>query len=253
MLQSVSNAARGAGWVLDASLKKFTMLDTAKTFETPEGVALELHVAGPVVRAVAWFLDALIRAGLYIGLSIALVNLGGLGKGVLLICFFLIEWFYPVIFEVLKHGATPGKKTMGIQVVHDNGTPVSWSSSIIRNLLRVADFAPLLYGFGLVAMLLNQDFKRLGDMAAGTIVIYRPKRAEAVKLVEEKPVAPLFPLSIAEQRAVLEFSERSQLLSQERRVELASIVEPLTGQTGEQAIKVLYQNAVWLHGSGQTR
>ena len=229
------------------------MLDTAKTFETPEGIALELHVAGPVVRAVAWFIDALIRLGMYIGLSIALVNLGGLGKGVLLICFFLIEWFYPVFFEVMKQGATPGKKTMGIQVVHDNGTPVSWSSSIIRNLLRVADFAPAFYGFGLVAMLLNRDFKRLGDMAAGTIVIYKPKRADDVKLVDEKPVAPSRALSINEQRAVLEFSERSQLLSQERRVELADIVEPLTGKTGEEGIKILYQNAVWLHGSGQTR
>ena len=229
------------------------MLDTARTFETPEGVELQLHVAGPVVRSLAWLLDALIRTGLYIGLSIVLTQLGRMGGGIMLVGFFLVEWFYPVFFEVLKHGETPGKKTMGIRVVHDNGTPVAWSSSIIRNLLRVADFAPMFYGFGVTAMLLNRDFKRLGDMAAGTIVIYSPKKAQQTRIPVAQAVAPPFALSIAEQRAVMDFAERSQLLSTERQEELANILADLDGIKHEHAIQALLQYANWLHGTDNNK
>lgn len=229
------------------------MLDTARTFETPEGVELQLHVAGPVVRSLAWLLDALIRAGLYIGLAIVLGKLGRMGGGIMLVGFFLIEWFYPVFFEVLKHGATPGKKSMGICVVQDNGTPLTWSASIIRNLLRVADFAPMLYGFGITAMLLNRDFKRLGDMAAGTIVIYTPQKAQQAGIPNAAAVAPPFALRIAEQRAVMDFAERSRLLSNERQEELANILGDLNNTRGERAIQTLFQYANWLHGTDNNK
>ncbi|MGD8568384.1 MAG: RDD family protein [Gammaproteobacteria bacterium] len=226
-----------------------TLLDTARTFETPEGVELQLRVAGPVVRSLAWVLDTLIRVALYIGLSIALTQLGKMGTGIMLVGFFLVEWFYPVFFEVLQYGATPGKKALGIRVVHDNGTPVAWSASIIRNLLRVADFAPLFYGFGIATMLLNRDFKRLGDMAAGTIVIYTPKKIKQTKIPEAQAVAPPLALSITEQRAVMDFAERSHLLSSERQQELANILSDILGHQGEAAIQTLYQYANWLHGT----
>lgn len=226
-----------------------TLLDTARTFETPEGVELQLHVAGPVVRSLAWTLDALIRIALYIGLSIALNQLGQLGTGIMLVGFFLVEWFYPVFFEVWQFGATPGKKVMGIRVVHDNGTPVAWSTSIIRNLLRVADFAPLFYGFGITTMLLNRDFKRLGDMAAGTIVIYSPKKSQQTTIPEARAVAPPLPLSITEQRAVMDFAERSHLLSSERQQELANILSGVLVRKDKAAIQTLNQYANWLHGT----
>lgn len=224
------------------------MLDTARTFETPEGIDLQLHVAGPVVRALAWGIDMLIRTVIYIVLSIVLSILGEFGQGLLLLCIFLLEWIYPVFFEVMKNGATPGKKKMGIRVVNDNGTPVSWSTSITRNLLRTADFAPAFYGFGLTAMLMNSDFKRLGDMAAGTIVIY-DSQAGAKSVIPQAEPAPLpINLTVKEQRAVLDFAERSELLSAERREELANIIPALTNAKDQQAVNKLFQYANWLYG-----
>lgn len=221
------------------------MLDTLRLYETPEGIDLELRLAGPTVRAAAWVIDMLIRAGVYIGLSIIFSLFGALGAGAILISIFLIEWFYPVVFEVIS-GATPGKKNMGLIVTHDNGTPISWYSSLIRNLLRTVDILPFIYGFGLISMLLNRDFKRLGDIAAGTIVIYKDK-AHSKKAIPEANPKPLpKPLYIEEQRTILDFAERSQQLSESRRQELVNILEPYTQKQGDEAVNELYQYANWL-------
>ena len=121
------------------------MLDTNHQVEVPEGLEINLPVAGPVPRALAFMLDMLIRIGIYMLLSFVLGIMGHFGRGILYVFVFLLEWFYPVLFEVLMQGATPGKKMMGLAVVHDDGTPVSWSASLVRNLLRTADMFPLLY------------------------------------------------------------------------------------------------------------
>jgi len=220
-------------------------LDTTRVYETPEGVRLEMKVAGPVVRACAWAIDLVIRGGLYLGIAILFAFFGGLGTAVTLIGFFLIEWFYPVIFEV-QSGATPGKKAMGIWVINDNGTPISWSASILRNLLRAVDFLPLLYGLGLTSMLLQREGKRLGDLAAGSLVVYRdvpPKRPKAMDIAPQPPPAGL---GIEEQLALLEFTERRDLLSSERRVELAEILRDLTGREGQPGVDQLDAYAGWL-------
>ena len=233
------------------------MFDTSRTFETPEGVALQLRVAGVVVRALAWTIDAAIRLMIYIGMAIITSPLGAAGGGIMLISVFLIEWFYPVFFEVLNQGQTPGKKAMKIAVVNDNGTPVGWTPSIIRNLLRVADFFPALYGTGVVTMLLNADFKRLGDFAAGTLVIYKASTVKKVKLPETEtatPLTPAQPLSLVEQRAILDFAERSHLLSKQRQAELAQLLEGITGEKeGEKSVKILFQYANWLHGNHKSK
>ena len=117
-----------------------------------------------MVRGMAWFIDFAIRAVCYIILAVVMGLMGGLGTSLTLIGLFIIEWFYPVFFEV-HNGMTPGKKVMGLQVVHDDGTPVSWSSSLIRNLIRYIDFLPLLNMTGFITMLLSPRFKRLGDLA----------------------------------------------------------------------------------------
>lgn len=224
------------------------MLDTYRAIETPEGVELRLRVAGPVVRSLAWVIDLLIRGGIYIVLAIVLAKFGKFGWGLLLIGLFLIEWFYPVLFEVYRHGATPGKHRMGLCVVNDDGTPVSWSASLIRNLLRYVDFLPVLYGFGLISMLLHPDFKRLGDIAAGTRVVYRDavKQAIQVPAVAAKP--PHFSLNLEAQRAVIDFAERSPELSPERKEELANIVFPTSGNQPGNGINQLYATANWLLG-----
>lgn len=221
------------------------MLDTSRHYETPEGIQLDIRIAGPVVRACAWSIDMLIRAGLYLAITMLFSFFGGLGVSIILIGIFLIEWFYPVLFE-LRSGATPGKRAMGLQVINDNGTPVSLSASLIRNLLRAADFLPFMYGFGLLSMLANREFKRLGDLAAGTLVVYREKAVERRALPRVTPERPPSGLGREEQRTLLEYAERCDSLSADRRVELAEILSPVTGVRGEGAVARLHAYASWL-------
>lgn len=227
------------------------MLDTTREFETPEGIELQLHVAGPISRASAWIIDALIRSLIYTIAMFVFALFGQLGWGVYLILIFLVEWFYPVIFEV-KRGATPGKKIFKLYVCHDNGTPISWQASVIRNLLRVVDFLPLFYGLGLIAMLMNRDFKRLGDFAAGTLVIYKDQGERSYHVPEKKPLPLPEPLRLVEQRAILEFAERQEQLSEARGVELAQILNELTQQEGTKAKDSLLRYANWIQKGGDT-
>ena len=182
------------------------VLDTLRVYEIPEGVSLEFRLAGPVIRAAAWMIDAALRALLYVVLAIGLSILGGIGTGLMLIGFFLIEWFYPVLFE-LQSGATPGKKAMGIRVIQDTGTPVTPAASVIRNLLRAVDFMPMLYAFGLTSMLLDRQFRRLGDLAAGTLVVYRDRTTAKEMVAQTEVSRPAYELSQEEQKELLAASE----------------------------------------------
>ena len=128
-------------------------LDTLFTAETPEGIALSLRPAGVVPRFYAFAIDLAIRFGVMIAAITALSVLGRFGMGMLLVVFFALEWFYPVLFELTLSGATPGKRALGLRVVMDSGLPVTPSASLLRNLLRAADFLPLAYGFGFASML----------------------------------------------------------------------------------------------------
>ena len=220
-------------------------LDTALHYETPEGIVLKLKAAGPLVRAYAWLIDFFIRAGIIIAISSVLGYFGKAGIGIILILSFLMEWFYPVIFEVYS-GATPGKKVVGLCVVHDNGTPVYFISSVLRNLLRVADFFPLFYCTGLISMSLNSEFKRLGDMAAGTLVVYRENSKSLRSIKKYKAKQPPSDLRINEQQTILDFAERHQVLSKERCIELAELLYKLTGKRGKDAVKEIYSYANWL-------
>lgn len=221
-------------------------LDTLRIHEIPEGVRLEFRLAGPVVRACAWGIDAAIRVVVYIALMILLSFLGGIGVAGMLIGLFLIEWFYPVYYEV-RTGATPGKKAMGIWVMQDNGTPLNFSSSMIRNLLRTVDFMPFFYTLGLCCMLLNRDFKRLGDLAAGTVVVYRDRIAPRHYPPYSEVHKPPIELTEQERRAVLAFTERGQRLSASRRIELAELLHEVDGLRGEAAVDRLYAYANWIN------
>ena len=221
------------------------MFDTIRKFEVPEGVDLELRLAGPIVRILAWIIDFLIRTVIQIAAFFVLLWLGRIGMGIMLIIYFFIEWLYPVFFE-LYQGATPGKKTLSLYVCHDDGTPVNWQSSMLRNLLRVADFFPFLYALGLITMLMNKEFKRLGDLAAGTVVVYRDKKTSSISIPETNPTPLPVPLTLTEQRAILDFAERHEFLSIPRKQELANILSNLTKKNDDASVKELYQYANWL-------
>ena len=211
------------------------MLDTEREVPTPEGIELNLRLAGPVVRALAWATDLLLRSAAFIGLSMPLSMLGRVGAGVLLILWFALEWFYPTVCEVWFNGATPGKKFLGLVVLHADGTPVGLPASLIRNLLRAVDFLPFLYGFGLLAMLLNRDFQRLGDIAAGTVVAYRESAHRHGAIPNAPPLPPTKPLALSEQRLVLDLAARSPLLTVERAQELAVLIPSVTGTRNHEA------------------
>jgi uncharacterized RDD family membrane protein YckC len=222
------------------------MLDTVRAVEAPEGVEIGLRAAGPAPRLLAWVIDALVRGGIYTVLAIPLAFLGKGGQGLFLIVLFLMEWFYPVVFEVQRGGATPGKRRLGLAVLHRDGTPVGWTASLVRNLVRFVDFLPVAYGFGLLTMLADREFRRLGDLAAGTLVVHRDPEPVGFRVPTRPPVPPPVPLSRDEQRAVIDFAERLPTWSAQRAQELARQARPLVGAGDE--VERLLGIANWLLG-----
>lgn len=141
--------------------------------ETPEGIDLILRPAGLLSRSIAFGIDLMIRGALLGALFFVLGTLGDFGTGLFMLALFIGTWGYMVLFEVLHQGRTPGKQIMGLRVIHDDGTPIGWSASVLRNLLRFVDMLPFGYCVGAFTCLQHPLFKRLGDLAAGTLVIYR--------------------------------------------------------------------------------
>lgn len=203
------------------------ILDTRLSLETPEGATLPLAPAGVSVRIMAFMIDFLIKSAATLGVYGVLAVLGEMGIGVALIVAFLLEWFYSVYFEIWHQGRTPGKKNLHIRVVNDDGTPVTFGPSLLRNLLRIVDFLPLMYLTGIIASVLNREFKRVGDLVAGTLVVYdaEPLPVPDFEAKGRLPVPADF--TTDEQRALLAFAERSKRLSQERQSELAAILLPV--------------------------
>lgn len=169
------------------------------------------------------------------------------GTGVFLILAFLIEWFYPVYFEVFHQGKTPGKAMFGLFVAQENASPVTPVSSLIRNLLRFVDFMPFCYGFGLLCILSNSRFQRIGDIVAGTVVLHEDITKQTQQETDVEPVTPPVPLLLNEQQALISFYQRRPMLSEERAEELAKISGPLVGDR-ENAADYLSGMGRWIMG-----
>ncbi len=210
-------------------------IDNKYILETPEGVDLEIEVAGPLVRAVALSVDTLIKMVIQIACWVLFGLFGEGGYGLLAVVFFILEWFYPVFFEQFRQGQTPGKMALGLQVIHEDGTPITWGASMLRNLLRFIDFLPLAYLTGLVSMVLTRRFQRLGDLIASTLVVYQryaPNGSGSATvgagLGSLKPsLQPSISLLAEEQRALSAYAERIDHLSPERADALANLLAPL--------------------------
>jgi uncharacterized RDD family membrane protein YckC len=228
-------------------------LDTLYTAETPEGIALSLRPAGVVPRALAYLVDFGVRIGAFFALSIVAIPFGGMGQGLLAVSYFLLEWFYPVFFELAGAGATPGKRMFGLQVVMDSGLPVTPAASLTRNLLRAADFLPFVYAGGLLSMLLRRDFKRLGDLAGGTLVVYGENLALHGALPDAPALAPARPLAPREQAAIVAWAGRASRLTPARLDELAVLARSVVpGQDGDLTQRLLGV-AQWLLGNRSPR
>ena len=146
-------------------------LDDRVTLVTPEGVALELILAGLGSRFLARLLDTLIQGGLIIALilGVSALQTPGWLEAIAIVLTFLIVFGYDIAFETLNHGRTIGKKVAGIRVVGQSGEPVRFVASAVRNIARIIDFL-FLYLVGTIAIIATARDQRLGDLAAGTLV-----------------------------------------------------------------------------------
>ncbi len=196
-------------------------------------------------------IDFLIMLAIYYATAFVALLLGGVGIAFWLILIFVLVWFYPVIFELGRTGATPGKRAMGLKVVMDNGLPITPAASLTRNLLRVADFMPAAFGFGILSILLRKDSKRLGDIAAATLVVHERRPAPKATLDMVTPVAPQRPLAPRDQSAVIALAARAPSLTIERLDELAAIAASIQGteeRPGTEVTRRVLGVAQWLLG-----
>ena len=224
------------------------LIDTAIFVETPENIDLEAQLAGPVPRVLAYTIDVVIRGVVLSIMAVFLLFFERVGQGFFLVIAFLMEWFYPVFFEVYRQGQTPGKRRFGLAVVNEDLTPIGWGASMTRNLLRAADFLPLAYLLGLVSIVVSNKFQRLGDLAAGSIVIHQPPPQQLRDLPACKPILSPITLELEDQVALIDFTQRHNQLTDSRQQELADILRDITKQQPAQAVTFLRGVGVWLLG-----
>jgi uncharacterized RDD family membrane protein YckC len=229
-------------------------LDTLQAVELAEGVEIRLRIAGPMVRAGAFLIDFAIRLIVMfivsIGLGFAGMAIGGkVAQGLLLLIWFTVAWWYPVLFEAGKRGATPGKRMTGLRVVQPSGAPITFGQSLIRNFLRFIDGMPwITYGFGLASCVATKRFQRLGDLAAGTVVVYDRLPVEPLVAAPPPMSADRPPLALTadEVRALGMFRDRAGLWSEARRCEIADHAAVLSGAKGNAGVSRLMSMAHWL-------
>jgi len=156
---------------------------------TPERVSFDYQLAGPGSRFLAQLIDfplqvVALAASVLLGLGVGALTGNGLLAEVLGVIFgFLTIWGYYPVIETLWGGQTLGKHIFGLRVVGDRGEPINWVQALLRNLVRLVDFMPGLYGIGLVVLFLNGRGKRLGDLAAGTVVVREKGGVSLTRLV----------------------------------------------------------------------
>ena len=232
-------------------------IDTAVEIVTPENISFRYWVAGPARRVPAYLIDgtlqvlALLLVGWLLGFG-GFLGLGTASTGLFLVILFFVQWFYGGFFEAVWNGQTPGKRVMGIRVVTIHGQPIRAWQAVLRNVLRVVDamplapwrcttgdFGPPLFIVGLVSASLSDRFQRLGDMAAGTMVVVdqTARFSGVLKLRHDRlaQIAAAIPSSFQVHRtlglALSLYVQRRKVLSRARRQEISRhLGDPLCRQ-----------------------
>ena len=157
------------------------------SIDTPENVTFDYDVAGIGSRFLAALVDTLIVIILQVIVFFTFLLVASrMGDtldaadptwilGILFVVSFIFFWGYYIFFEILWNGQTPGKRWVGLRVIRVDGTPVTAAEVVIRNLVRTIDMLPGAYGVGVVTMFVNSQSRRLGDLAAGTLVVHDNK------------------------------------------------------------------------------
>jgi uncharacterized RDD family membrane protein YckC len=140
---------------------------------TPEHVHIRLEPAGVGSRFLALIIDALIVLAIssFIGGILRFTLPAGIATAIGVTLNFVLTWGWHVFFEVKKQGRTPGKRALRLRVIDARGLPVSLHQSLVRNIVRILDFAPAFYGVGAIAVLVTESRRRLGDLVADTLVV----------------------------------------------------------------------------------
>jgi uncharacterized RDD family membrane protein YckC len=199
---------------------------------TPEGVKFVLSPAGLPVRTLAYGIDKSAQFIIIIIIFLSSFFLRRIfGAWIVLILNFCVDWFYHVICELLFCGQSLGKRLTGIRVIRSDGAPVDAASSFMRNLLRFADTFCFFFPIALISIAASSGFRRIGDWAGGTLVVYSHKAAGFSKnstnfLVKYKPVKPPGFLSHDEKQGILNFARRYPLLGEARAEEIAAVYAP---------------------------
>ena len=200
---------------------------------TPEGVTLEATLAGVGSRFAAALIDQVLRLALLLALFILRWALDGdrsTSSGVflafVLTAMFLVQFAYDVLFETLASGRTPGKRWTGLRVVKLGGGPVGFVASALRNLLRIVDALPGFYLVGILSVLFTKNNQRLGDLAAGTIVVVdrrhrAPLPASRTTTVEDDALWDVSSITAEEVATVRRFLDRRDSLTPDARDRLA--------------------------------
>lgn len=230
-------------------------LDTTIAVVTPENIAFDYQLAGPFRRlpaylidvAVRWIVIVIIVIGIYlVGGLINFQALGPFATAAAFLVYFGISWFYGTVLETYYNGRTVGKWACGLRTIDVEGRPITGKRAFIRNLLRIADLAPIaaISSFseevppafiiptgmvGLATMLATRRMQRLGDLAAGTMVIVdeRSWRLPIAKVDDPRvpALASFFPgdyrVSRSMSRTLAVYAERRHYLTPARRREVA--------------------------------
>jgi uncharacterized RDD family membrane protein YckC len=156
---------------------------------TTEKVPFSYRVAGLGSRLLAWLVDLgfLVLLG-FLGYLMGMVlEMGrpGLGVALILLWQFVLMWAYFLLFEWLWQGQTPGKRLVGLRVIQWRGTAISFYQSAVRNVLRMVDFLPGGYGLGVAVAACNREGRRLGDLAADTLVVHVERRRPPLQALAE--------------------------------------------------------------------
>ncbi len=240
--------------LLEITMVELDKVDTLQVVELAEGIEIRLRMAGPMLRAGAYAIDFMIRSAVLI-VGAVIIGAAGLAigdkvaQGFILLAWFLLDWFYPILFESGKRGATPGKRAMGLRVVQATGSPITLGQAVVRNFLRFIDGMPFFsYGFGLASCLATKRFQRLGDLAAGTVVIYDHVQAMPSLSLPPPIVSVPLPMGLTagELRALALFRERAGMWSESRKIEIADEASVLTGTAGIDGVGHLLAMAHWV-------
>jgi uncharacterized RDD family membrane protein YckC len=205
---------------------------------TPEGVTLEATLAGVGSRFAAGIIDQLLRWALLLALLALLLviegatggnDFSGLAMAAVIVTVFLVQFGYDVLFETMAAGRTPGKRWTGLRVVKLGGTPVTFLPSALRNILRIVDALPGIYLVGILFVMFTRNNQRLGDLAAGTIVVR--ERRQTTKLTTsvlgpapapaDTALYDISAVSAEELATIRRFLDRRSALTPEARQRLA--------------------------------